>query len=385
MSPLPQPFEPPASVYIHVPFCVHRCGYCDFTLVAGKDHLADSYLEALAIELQSIPARPLIKTLFLGGGTPTQLSETHLQKLLRLIEATFEFDPEIEFSTEANPIGFTNKKLTFLQAAGCNRISLGVQSFDPDVLTTLERDHRLDDIRRCVEMVKSKINNLSLDLIFAVPGQSPELWDQTLRTAIEFEPQHLSTYGLTFEKGTAFWTRREHGTITQLDDETERAMYASAMSTLAAAQYEQYEISNFAKPGFRCVHNQVYWSGAAYWGFGPGAASFVNGHRLLNHRSVTSWLKKALAGDSVVAEDEVLSPDDRARELLVLSLRRNDGVNNVEFETRSGLSIESLAGASISKLIRNGLIEPTSDGYRLTTNGRFLADTVAGELLCGTE
>jgi oxygen-independent coproporphyrinogen III oxidase len=371
----------PSSVYVHVPFCVHRCGYCDFTLVAGKDHLADSYLDALELELRAISSRPTIKTLFVGGGTPTQVTEERLSQLLRLLENSFEFDSNIEFSVEANPIGFTPEKLKVLKDAGCNRISLGVQSFDADVLATLERDHRLEDINCCVEMVRSEIDNISLDLIFAVPGQSSELWNQTLQTAIDLAPQHLSTYGLTFEKGTSFWTRREHGALEQLGDEDERAMYASAMSKLESADFQQYEISSFARPGYKCEHNQVYWGGAAYWGFGPGAASFLRGHRILNHRSVTTWLKKTLAGKSAVSEDELLSVEDRARELLVLSLRRIAGVDKSEFEQRTGMTIESLAAESIEQLANDGLIEPTETGYRLTMNGRFLADTVAGELL----
>lgn len=373
--------DDPRSVYVHVPFCVHRCGYCDFTLVAGKDHLADSYLKALAIELNTVRDRPRLETLFLGGGTPTQLSDDNLASLLRLLHETFEFAADIEFSTEANPIGFSPSKLALLKDAGCNRISLGVQSFDADMLSTLERDHRLDDITRCIEMVKSQIENFSLDLIFAVPGQSLDLWNHTLKTAVDFEPQHLSTYGLTFEKGTSFWSRREKGTIDQADEETERAMFASAMSYLASAGYEQYEISSFARPGFRCRHNQVYWSGDPYWGFGPGAASFINGHRLLNHRSVTTWLKKTLAGDNAIAEDEELSNEDRARELLVLALRRTTGVNATDFKQRSGFIVEELVGNSIKKLIKDELVEKTNAGYRLTLKGRFVADSVAAELL----
>jgi oxygen-independent coproporphyrinogen-3 oxidase len=349
--------------------------------VAGKDHLADSYLKALAIEFETIPDKPLIKTLFLGGGTPTQLSASHLDQLITLTENTFEFDAEIEFSTEANPIGFTPEKLGLLKNAGCNRISLGVQSFDPAVLKTLERDHQLVDIKRCIDMVQSRIENLSLDLIFAVPGQTLALWNETLQVAIEFQPKHLSTYGLTFEKGTSFWSRRERGTLHQVGDDLERSMYALAMSMLEAVHFEQYEISSFAKPGYRCIHNQVYWNGAPYWGFGPGAASFINKHRLLNHRSVTTWIKKTLAGESAVMEDEVLTPEDRARELLVLSMRRIAGVDSAEFEDRSGFDIKSLAENQISKLSQRGLVESTATGYRLTIEGRFLADTVAGELL----
>ncbi|NQV28704.1 MAG: radical SAM family heme chaperone HemW [Rhodopirellula sp.] len=382
----------PRSLYIHVPFCAHRCGYCDFTLVAGKDHLAEKYLDALSLEIDrelqihgdaelATQPKPEIDTVFFGGGTPTQLSAAQLKRLYAIVHDRFQLTSETEFSVEANPARMTDEKIAVLADAGVNRISLGVQSFDDATLTMLERDHRRADVFGCVDRVKVRIANVSLDLIFAVPGQTLALWESTLQTAIDLSPTHLSTYGLTFEKGTAFWTRREKGELPQASDDLERQMYEVAMEKLAAADFHQYEISSFARPGFRCRHNQVYWSGQTYFGFGPGAASLMNNERRQNHRSVTTWLKKVLAGESAIGDVEKLDPESRARELLVLGLRTNDGVERAWFQETSGYGLNDLAGETINRLIEKGLLEETGSTIRLSHEGRFLADTVAGELL----
>lgn len=382
----------PRSLYIHVPFCAHRCGYCDFTLVAGKDHLAEKYLDALSLEIDRELARVnnsdsaahsnlQLDTVFFGGGTPTQLAVQQLERLCGIVHDRFQLTPETEFSVEANPAGMTDDHITVLAEAGVNRISLGVQSFDDETLTMLERDHRHADVFDCVERVKARIENISLDLIFAVPGQSLELWESTLQTAIDLSPTHLSTYGLTFEKGTAFWTRREKGELPQAAEGLERQMYEVAMSQLAAHDFHQYEISSFARSEFRCRHNQVYWSGKTYFGFGPGAASLINYERRQNHRSVTAWINKVLAGESAIGSVDKLDPESFARELLVLSLRTNDGVKRKTFQKRTGFQIADLIGDSINRLMDQGLLEEVDSTIRLTHEGRLLADTVAGELL----
>lgn len=369
------------SAYIHVPFCVHRCGYCDFTLVAGRDHLIGDYLRAMRRELATVEGQPELETLFLGGGTPTHLPPADLQQLLELLRETFTLSPDAEFSVEANPAGLTAEKVRLLADAGVNRVSLGVQSFTAEVLQLLERDHRSTDIRAAVETVRERVPNFSLDLIFAVPGQSLEDWERTLRQAVELQPTHVSTYGLTFEKGTAFWSRRERGELVCLPEETERAMYALSMETLSAAGFEQYEISNFARPGFACRHNQIYWTGKPFYGFGPGAARYRHGCREVNHRSVTAWLKKVLAGESPIAESETLSPEDHARERLVLGLRRVQGVSLDDFATETGFSVEQLAADPLRQHLDEGLLEIVAGHLRLTRAGRFLADTVVVDFL----
>jgi oxygen-independent coproporphyrinogen-3 oxidase len=369
----------PRSAYIHVPFCVHRCGYCDFTLVAGRDDLIDAYLEALAIELDRLERPREVDTLFFGGGTPTHLPASQLARLLALTRRWFPPAPGAEICVEANPAGLDDAKVAVLADAGVNRVSLGVQSFDTQMLELLERDHRGADVPAVIARLRPAIPNIGLDLIFGVPGQTVELWQLTLAAALALEPTHVSTYGLTFEKGTAFQSRLDKGLLNKCDQELERAMYAVAMDELPRAGLEQYELSNFARPGFRCRHNEVYWAGRPFFGFGPGAARYAGGRRELNHRSVTTWINRVLAGRSPIADAEELSPEGRARELVMLNLRRCAGLPLAEFREQTGFDFHELAGDALPRHLRQGLLEE-HDGYvRLTREGRFLADTVFSE------
>ncbi len=369
-------FADPRAAYLHVPFCVHRCGYCDFTLLAGRDDLAGDYLRALELELRQLEQPREVDTLFFGGGTPTHLAEAELARLLELAREWFRLAPGGEFSVEANPAGLTDEKLRLMADAGVNRVSLGVQSFDEGLLKLLERDHRESEILDAVAGLRERFENFSLDLIFALPGQTLTHWRETLRRAIELRPTHLSTYGLTFEKGTAFWSRREKGAIEQLPNELERDMYAAAMDDLATAGFEQYEISNFSRPGFRCRHNQTYWRALPYFGFGPGAARYILGRRESNHRSTTTWIKRVLAGQSGVAMSEELDPEHRAREAIVLGLRQLDGIRRDEFQTLTGFDLDSLVSETIRREVAAGRIEDFGEGIRITREGRFFADPV---------
>ena len=373
--------QQPKSVYIHVPFCRHRCGYCDFTLLAGRDDLIESYLTALERELDSVTDSMELETLFLGGGTPTHLSPTELERLFKLLFDRFRLTADAEFSLEANPADITEERVAVIADAGVNRVSLGVQSFDDSVLKILERDHTAAIVERAVDRLRQRIENLSLDLIFAVPGQTLSLWTETLRRAIALRPVHISTYGLTVEKGTAFWSRRRKGLLPVLPDELEREMYAAAMDELTAAGFEQYEISNFARPGFACRHNEVYWTGQPYLAFGPGAARFLDGVRETNHRSVTTWIKRVLAGESPVMESERLDPEEAARERLVIGLRRSVGIDLAEFAEQTGFPVDRLAADAVQRHLTNGLLQRTPTHLRLTREGRFLSDSITVDLL----
>jgi oxygen-independent coproporphyrinogen III oxidase len=371
----------PRSAYIHVPFCAHRCGYCDFTLVAGRDDLIDAYLSALAIELARLERPRTVDTLFFGGGTPTHLPAAQLQRLLAAVLEWLQPASRAEFAVEANPAGLDDAKIAALASAGVNRISLGAQSFDPQMLTVLERDHRREDIVSAVERLRARIPNIGLDLIFGVPGQSLALWKETLDEALALCPTHISTYGLTFEKGTSFYSRLVRGTLHRCDEEAERAMYEMAMDLLASAGFEQYELSNFAKPGFRSRHNEIYWMGLPFYGFGPGAARYIGGRRELNHRSVTTWIKRVAKGESPIGASEKLSPEESARELIMLGLRRCQGIDLEAFRERTGFDLRELAGAALSRHLQGGLLEITEGNLRLTREGRILADTVVADFL----
>jgi oxygen-independent coproporphyrinogen-3 oxidase len=377
----PMHFPEPRAVYIHVPFCEHRCGYCDFTVIAGRDDLADAYLDALANEMASLKTRRVVDTIFVGGGTPTHLSPKQLERLIRLIADWFTLARAGEFSIEANPDGLTSEKVRVLADGGVNRISLGVQSFDSGVLRVLERVHTERDIEQAVAAVKSRIENVALDLIFGVPGQTIEVWKSTLEKALQRGPRHISTYGLTFEKGTTFWSRRQKGSLSQMDDQIEREMYTLAMDRLAAGGFEHYEISNFAKPDHRCRHNETYWKALPYFGFGPGAARYLAGRRETNHRSVFTWLKRIAAGQSPVADFEELSGEDRARESIMLGLRTTAGIERGEFKLRHGFELDALIGQVLRERVAAGHMIDDGKRVRLTREGRFFSDSIVVEVL----
>ncbi len=250
----------------------HRCGYCNFTLIAGRDDLFESFLQAIGRELAAIGGPFELDTLFLGGGTPTHLPADLLRRLFATLRKTFLLAPGYELSVEANPLDLTPERVAVLCDEGVNRLSLGVQSFDDDKLRMLERDHRRGQALRACELAKDTFASSSLDLIFGTPGETPDGWQNDLQQAIGLGPSHVSTYGLTFEQGTSFWQRLQQGALARLDEESERGMYAAAIDTLSAAGYEHYEVSNFARPGFRCRHNETYWSGDGYFAAGPGGA-----------------------------------------------------------------------------------------------------------------
>lgn len=367
---------PPRSAYIHVPFCAHRCGYCNFTLVAGRDDLIEAYLDAIERELSLLGEPREVETLFFGGGTPTHLTPEQLRRLLQTVLRWHPLAPGYEFSIEANPADLDEANVAVLAEHGVTRISLGAQSFDPAKLAVLERDHRAAEIERAFALAKGAARSVSLDLIFAAPGETLENWAADLDAAIALRPDHVSTYGLTFERGAAFWSRLLKGDLAQLGEELEAEMYALAIDRLAAAGFEHYEVSNHARPGQRCRHNEVYWAGAEYYAAGPGAARYVNGRRETNHRSTTTWLRRVRAGQSPVQESEVLPPEDKAREALVFGLRRLEGVERDEFAARAGYEIDALVGAELRELVAHGLLADDGRRVRLTRAGLFVSDAI---------
>ena len=371
----------PRAAYVHVPFCAHHCGYCDFAVAAGRDHLIDRYLDALAAELATLGAPQPVETLFLGGGTPTHLGPAPLERLLAAVTRWLPLRPGGEFSVEGNPGTLDAARVDVLAAFGVNRVSLGAQSFHPEVLRVLERDHRPADVPRAVAAVRRRIAQVSLDLIFGVPGQSPADWEADLHAALALGPDHLSTYGLTYEKGTRLWKQRRRGEIRSLDEEAERAQYELAMDVLAAAGLEHYEISSFARPGRRCRHNQVYWANEAYFGFGMGAARYVGGSRELNTRDLHTYLRRALAGASPTFQRETLGPEERARETAALQLRRAEGVRRVPFRAQTGFALDDLAGPAVARLAALGLLHDDGAGVCLTREGKCVADAVIREVL----
>jgi oxygen-independent coproporphyrinogen-3 oxidase len=377
----PAPSIPARAAYIHVPFCRHHCGYCNFTLVAGRDDLIGAYLDALERELSWLGQPREVDTLFFGGGTPTHLPGQQLTRLFALARQWFPLAAGGEWSVEANPTDLLGPKVRDLAAAGVNRISLGGQSFDPRKLEVLERDHGPKEIIKALFRSRALAPSVSLDLIFGVPGESLDVWQADLTATLALAPDHISTYGLTFEKGTAFWSRLSHGELARVDEDLERQMYELAIDTLTAAGYEHYEVSNFARPGHRCRHNENYWLGGQYYAAGPGAARFQAGRRETNHRSTTTYIHRVLAGRSPVAESEQLGPEDAARERLVFALRRLNGIDLSAFAAATGFRAEQLGGDALMRFIDQGLLELRENRLRLTRRGLLISDALWPELL----
>ena len=371
----------PRSVYVHVPFCRHRCGYCNFALVADRDHLIEPFLDALEAEINLVPGEFEIDTLFLGGGTPSHLSAAQLDRLGEIIHSKFSFTETAEVSAECNPSDISESLLVSLMSIGVNRISLGVQSFNSAKLTVLQRDHDSEIAKRAFNLAMEKTGNVSMDLIFAAPDETQSQWESDLETAIDLQPSHLSTYELTWEKGTTFWNRKSRGELDASNEDLRVDMYQAAIDRCNVAGLQQYEVSSFAAAGKRCQHNLQYWLCNPWFAFGPSAAGFTGGVRRTNHRSPMTWMKRIVASESAVGETENLSQRDRAIERLIFGLRMVDGIDVPAFEQAIGQSLESLTGETIDELVNRGLVEKTETHIRLTAKGRMVADAVSVELL----
>jgi oxygen-independent coproporphyrinogen-3 oxidase len=364
-----------------VPFCAYRCGYCDFAIITGRDDLIEPYLRTIGEELSWLGRPRPVDTLYFGGGTPSYFDAERLATLCKLAREWHPPSPGHEWTVEANPESLTADRVDVMARHGVTRLSLGVQSLNSIKLRTLDREHDRADVVRSIEMARQAGMQVSIDLIFAAPGETLAVWQDDLRAALALEPDHISTYGLTWETGTAFSRRRNRGELQQLDEELERAMYAISIDELTAAGFDHYEVSNFARPGRRSRHNEVYWAGKEYFAAGPGAARYVSGVRETNHRSTTAYLKRVLAGESPVAEREQLNDEQRARERLVLGLRRLEGVDRNAFAAAAGYTIEELAGPALARYVKLGLLCDDGTRVKLSRDGLFVSDALWPELL----
>lgn len=375
------PWLRPRAAYVHIPFCAHHCGYCDFAVVTGQDDRITLYLEALECELALLRQAQPIETLFLGGGTPTYLDPRQLERLLLSLTKWLPLSADHEFTVEANPNSLGADKVAVLAAHGVNRISLGAQSFQPHVLRVLERDHAPADVPRAVDIARRRIPQISLDLIFGAPGQTLAGWQRDLEAALALDPHHLSTYGLTYEKGTRLWKQRRQGEVQPLEEDAELAMYVHATDRLETAGFAQYEISSFARPGARCRHNQVYWANEAYFGFGLGAARYIEGSREHNTRDFGTYLRLCLSGQSASQQTEQLLPQDRARETASLNLRRAEGIERSRFRQQTGFDVDELFAPAIERHVQLGFLDDDGRSVRLTRPGKCVADSVIADFL----
>lgn len=378
------PTSEPEAAYVHVPFCAHHCGYCNFTVIAGHDDLADAYLAALERELALLERPREVRTLYVGGGTPTHLDPPRLRRLCGLLRQWFTpitIENQFEYTFEANPETLDADRLKVLSDSGINRLSLGAQSFQDRKIHALDRRHTAADVERSVAAARDHIGNVSLDLIFAAPDETLAEWQTDLRRAIDLGLDHISTYGLTYEQGTLFWNRWRRGDLAQLEDDLEREMYEMAIDQLTTVGWEHYEVSNFARPGRRSRHNGSYWLGRPYFGIGAGASRYVNGQRATNHRSTRTYIRRMLAGDDPTAEVDELAPIDRVRERFVFALRRVDGVNCHQFAAATGFDVYELAGAAIAKFTELELLVWDGDILRMTRAGLLVSDSMWPDFL----
>lgn len=371
------------SAYVHIPFCIHRCGYCNFTVVAGRDDLVEPFLDALERELASLGEPHEVDTLFWGGGTPTYLSGSQLDRLIELSRQWLPLAPGGEWSCEANPLDCTGEKLHRLRDAGVTRLSVGGQSFHDAKLKLLERDHSGQQLSETLTAARSIFPDLSLDLIFAAPGETLENWQADLRLALEHGVDHVSTYGLTIEKGSAFFGRQLRGQLASVDEALELEMYQTAIEQLAAAGLEHYEVSNFAKPGHRCRHNEAYWLGLPWLGFGPGAAGFDGRMRTVNHRSLHTYMRRVLAGESPVSERDEIDDEQQVRERFVFGMRRLEGIDVAALATLSFPEPEKLFEPHLSRAVEAGWFLRDGDRIRLSPAGLVISDALWPDFLSG--
>ena len=371
----------PRSLYVHVPFCRHRCGYCDFALVAGRDDLIDRYLAALAVELDRVRDPLDLDTLYLGGGTPSHLGPDGLERLFGLLHASLRPVAGAEVSIECNPEDVSEPLAAALHACGVTRASLGAQSLDAVTLRSLDRSHAPDDVRRAVALLGDRGLAVNIDLMTAAPGQSLTAVERDLDAVIAIGPQHVSVYCLTWEKGTAFEGLRRTGALAAADEGDERAMFEAAIDRLEAAGYQHYEVSNFARPGHRCRHNEAYWDCRPWEAFGPGAARFDGRTRITNHRSPVTWMNRVLTGDDVTGDVDAMDAEAAARERLVVGLRRRAGVERAAFRAASGLDLDDLAAPAITRWVVQGLATDDGATIRLTRAGLLVSDSLWADVL----
>lgn len=366
----------PVSAYVHIPFCHHHCGYCNFTLIAGRNELIDAYLDALAIDLQSLRTPRQVTTIFVGGGTPSLLDDRQTLRLFEFLRQWFPLESVREFSIEVNPNDVTVPKVALWKSLGINRVSVGGQSFQPAKLKLLERDHSPEQLRASLSMLRELMPRVALDLIFGVPGETVDSWDEDLDSALALDIRHLSTYGLTFEKGSRFWGMREKGVLKSVDEDLELRMYQSARQKLLSRGYDHYEVSNFALNQEQCLHNETYWNGKSYWAFGAGAAYFVDAWRGVKHRSTTTYIKKLMKGESPVAEEELLSEEQVIRERFVFGMRKLQGVDLGALDMARHPDLRTSILTQIEQHIEQGWMEYRGERVALTEAGLWVSDSL---------
>ena len=374
------------SLYIHIPFCQKKCGYCDFNAYSGyKDNTKKRYVEALKEEIKLFSenlSNFIVPTIFFGGGTPSFLPAEFLSDILKTIFENYDVLENAEISLEANPNDGNLESFSLLRRSGFNRISFGVQTFDNKLLTQIDRIHSDTDVENAILLARQAgFTNMSIDLMFGLPYQSIKQWEDSLTRAIALDLPHLSLYGLILEEGTPFWGRHERGKLPLPSEDKEVQMLEIALAQTQAAGYAHYEISNYSKPGYECRHNKVYWKNGEYLGFGAGASGYFNGVRSTNEPNPTRYILRLSHQKSVVVATETLLKTQQMGERIMLGLRMHEGLSLNDFETSFGENPLVLFAKPLTKWQERGLLSIENNHIKLTQQGIFLASEVMADFL----
>lgn len=373
------------AVYIHIPFCTNKCFYCDFNSYVLKDQPVMDYLRALDHEMElTVKAHPpgAIKSIFVGGGTPTVLKPDEMEFFLQSVKRHFPvWSDDIEFSMEANPGTTDPEKLNVMREGGVNRISFGVQAFQNSLLSGIGRIHDTDDVYRSLDNARAAgFDNMSIDLMFGLPNQTLEMLAESVDKAVELGLPHYSIYSLKVEENTLFHTMYQKNQLPLPDEEDELNMYLLLMERMKAAGYKQYEISNFAKPGYESRHNMTYWRNEDYYGLGAGAHGYINRQRHVNIKGVNPYNEAAKTGLPRLESFEV-SREEAMEDFLMVGLRVLDGISRSRFEQQFDASLDEVFKRPLSKMVNAGLLETTEDGYRLSQKGILFGNEVFAEFI----
>lgn len=370
----------PTSAYVHIPFCTQICYYCDFSKVFIKNQPVDAYLQALIREFRSYDITEL-RTLYIGGGTPTSISAVQLDYLLTELSRDLNLNTLEEFTIEANPGDLTVDKIEVLQKSAVNRVSLGVQAFNDKHLKRIGRSHNEAQIYSTIDALKTAgFQNISIDLIYALPGQTMDDVRSNVAKALSLNIPHLSLYSLILEHHTVFMNKMRRGKLHLPTEDLEAEMFEYIISEMERNGFEHYEISNFTKPGFESRHNLMYWDNVEYYGVGAGASGYLDGIRYRNRGPIQHYLKGVSEGNARLSE-EVLSKNEMMEEELFLGLRKKEGVSIGKFEQKFGTSFEKRYGQIVQELQSDGLLKENNGFIQMTKKGLFLGDTVAEKFI----
>lgn len=368
------------AVYFHIPFCEQICHYCDFNKVFLKNQPVNDYLDAMAMEMRNTVQRfgnRKMKTMYVGGGTPTSLNLKQLDKFLKSIHETFTLVEEYEFTVEVNPSNVDLDKLKLLKKHGVNRLSIGVQSFDDGLLQKIGRDHNKDEIYMIIENARNAgFDNISIDLMFGLPTQTLEKLEQSIDKARSLQVEHVSAYGLQVEPKTIFYNQMRKGKLMLPSEETEVSMFELLIQKMITHGFYHYEISNFALPGKESQHNLTYWNNEDYYGIGAGAHSYVNGVRRKNAGPLKHYMNSITETNFPYVEEINVSDKEKMEEELFLGLRKRAGVSKRVFYEKYKRTLDEVYGETITNLVEKGLLEDNGDWIRLTDKGVFLGNEV---------